>query len=73
MMSEEKNYLLDDLKREIEILRRVNKDLNRDNQRLTEENKTLQRTLDKYEDSFKMQNDHVTSLRELAVKVRNCG
>ncbi len=58
-----------ELQREIEILKRRNKELNAENVKLSDENKALKKTVKEYEESFKIHNDHVTSLRDLAVQV----
>ena len=63
--------LVSDLKREIDILKRLNKELNEENEKLSYENKALRSTVNKYDATFKMHNDHVNSLRDLAAQVRN--
>ena len=69
--SSEESDLVSDLKREIAILKRLNKELNEENEKLSNENKTLRCTINQYDATFKMHNDHVNSLRDLAAQVRN--
>ncbi len=63
--------MVDELRKEIETLRSLNLELHVENEKLSGENRALKKAVNEYEQTFQMQNDHVSSLRDLAVQVRN--
>ena len=66
---EEANLRILELQREVETLKNANKKLHSQGKSLRSENEYLKEKLNKQTQDFKAQDEHVNSLKDLAVQV----